>query len=86
MIIAGILLELQCAVQPNDRIECGYLRITKEECENASCCYNSSVRDVKWCFKSGKTFVLIGFHPPKNSTNMLSHTLFCDHYESFLFV
>ncbi|XP_040194970.1 trefoil factor 3-like [Rana temporaria] len=42
----------QCSVIPGDRIECGYAGISSEECRSRGCCFDSSIRGVKWCFRS----------------------------------
>ncbi|CAO2608621.1 Trefoil factor 3 [Lemmus lemmus] len=33
------------------RVDCGYPSVTKEECNNRGCCFDSSIRNVPWCFK-----------------------------------
>jgi hypothetical protein len=40
-----------CNIAPAARLECGYAGITQKAClTNASCCWNSTVSGVKWCF------------------------------------
>ncbi|KAK7814888.1 hypothetical protein U0070_026389 [Myodes glareolus] len=41
----------QCMVPANVRVDCGYPSVTKEECNNRGCCFDSSIRNVPWCFK-----------------------------------
>lgn len=38
-------------VPANVRVDCGYPSVTKEECNNRGCCFDSSIRNVPWCFK-----------------------------------
>ncbi|KFP78297.1 Trefoil factor 2, partial [Apaloderma vittatum] len=40
----------QCKVPPRERKNCGYPGITEEECRNAGCCFNNSIRNKPWCF------------------------------------
>ncbi|XP_043852592.1 trefoil factor 3-like [Dromiciops gliroides] len=40
----------QCAVPSSERINCGYPKITAEECNSRGCCFNSSIPEVPWCF------------------------------------
>ncbi|CAO2608619.1 Trefoil factor 2 [Lemmus lemmus] len=35
---------------PDNRQNCGFPGITSDECFNNGCCFDSSVRDVPWCF------------------------------------
>ena len=37
-------------ILPQGRVDCGYLGIQRDECEGKGCCWDSSVRDVPWCF------------------------------------
>eukprot|EP00833_Pecoramyces_ruminatium_P017065 jgi/Orpsp1_1/1191097/evm.model.d7180000083480.1 len=40
-----------CAINDNNRDDCGYLGITKNECEAGGCCWEeSSINGVPWCF------------------------------------
>ncbi|XP_077311291.1 alpha-2-macroglobulin-like protein 1 [Lithobates pipiens] len=39
-----------CNVRASERRDCGKPGITKEECEQKNCCYDTSVMDAKWCF------------------------------------
>ncbi|KAM4887030.1 trefoil factor 3 [Thomomys bottae] len=41
----------QCQVPAKERVDCGYPEVTKEQCNNRGCCFDSSIRDVPWCFK-----------------------------------
>ena len=46
----------QCAVDPADREECGYPGIGQERClARPGCCFDDSIRGVKWCFKEKTT-------------------------------
>ena len=39
-------------ILPDQRKDCGYLGIRREECENKrNCCFDDTIRDVPWCFK-----------------------------------
>uniref|UniRef100_H0W2H4 Trefoil factor 3 n=2 Tax=Cavia porcellus TaxID=10141 RepID=H0W2H4_CAVPO len=42
----------QCAVPAAERVDCGYPRVTKEQCQNRGCCFDNSIRNVPWCFKA----------------------------------
>ncbi|XP_008533520.1 trefoil factor 3 [Equus przewalskii] len=41
----------QCAVPAKDRVDCGYPKVTPEQCNNRGCCFDSSIPRVPWCFK-----------------------------------
>ncbi|XP_057650321.1 trefoil factor 3 [Chionomys nivalis] len=41
----------QCMVPAKVRVDCGYPSVSKEECNNRGCCFDSSIRNVPWCFK-----------------------------------
>ncbi|XP_042543141.1 trefoil factor 3 [Dipodomys spectabilis] len=41
----------QCQVPAKERVDCGYPQVTKEQCNNRGCCFDSSIRNVPWCFK-----------------------------------
>ncbi|XP_010634779.1 trefoil factor 3 [Fukomys damarensis] len=41
----------QCVVPPKERVDCGYPKVTQEQCQNRGCCFDSSVPQVPWCFK-----------------------------------
>jgi len=41
-----------CAIEPKDRVECGWPGILISEClSHAGCCFNDSIPDVLWCFR-----------------------------------
>ena len=41
----------QCAVPGEERYDCGFPGITAEECVlGRSCCWNTTVHNVNWCF------------------------------------
>ncbi|XP_073541269.1 alpha-2-macroglobulin-like protein 1 [Phyllobates terribilis] len=42
-----------CALSATEREDCGYARITKEQCEHRGCCYDTSIPETKWCFHHG---------------------------------
>ncbi|XP_073402575.1 alpha-2-macroglobulin-like protein 1 isoform X2 [Dendrobates tinctorius] len=42
-----------CALSATDREDCGYAKITKEQCEQNGCCFDSSIHETKWCFFHG---------------------------------
>ncbi|XP_063818170.1 alpha-2-macroglobulin-like [Pseudophryne corroboree] len=42
-----------CEVGVSQRTDCGHPGITKEECEQKGCCYDSSITQSKWCFFQG---------------------------------
>ena len=48
---AATLLMGTCPVPPESRVECGWPGISKETCEGRKCCFDSSVRNAKWCFE-----------------------------------
>jgi Trefoil (P-type) domain len=49
--------EDSCLVtKPTDRIDCSYPGITKDLCIAKGCCFDSTVPNVKWCFKKGNAF------------------------------
>ncbi|KAM9089003.1 trefoil factor 2 [Megaptera novaeangliae] len=42
----------QCSrLSPKNRVDCGFPGITSDQCFSASCCFNSSIPGVPWCFK-----------------------------------
>ncbi|XP_073928442.1 trefoil factor 3 [Castor canadensis] len=45
------LSENQCKVPAKERVDCGYPGVTQEQCNNRGCCFDSSIRQVPWCFK-----------------------------------
>ncbi|XP_069836198.1 alpha-2-macroglobulin-like [Dendropsophus ebraccatus] len=42
-----------CAVSAAEREDCGYPNISKEQCEERGCCFDSSIHGTKWCFFQG---------------------------------
>ncbi|XP_077114609.1 alpha-2-macroglobulin-like protein 1 [Ranitomeya variabilis] len=42
-----------CALSATEREDCGYASITKEQCEQKGCCFDSSIHETKWCFFHG---------------------------------
>nr|AAL87135.1 monomeric alpha-macroglobulin [Aquarana catesbeiana] len=42
--------QAHCNVRASERRDCGKPGITKEECEQNNCCYDTSVVNAKWCF------------------------------------
>ncbi|XP_073402573.1 alpha-2-macroglobulin-like protein 1 [Dendrobates tinctorius] len=42
-----------CALSATEREDCGYAKITKEQCEQNGCCFDSSIHETKWCFFHG---------------------------------
>ncbi|XP_075114820.1 pregnancy zone protein-like [Leptodactylus fuscus] len=42
-----------CAVNPRERSDCGRPNISKEECEQKGCCFDSSIHGTPWCFHHG---------------------------------
>lgn len=49
MLLTAVLEECS-AVIPADRKDCGYMGISKEECEGKECCYDNSLSGSPWCF------------------------------------
>ncbi|XP_078379294.1 uncharacterized protein LOC144662374 [Oculina patagonica] len=47
--------EESCSVEPQDRINCGYGGITKQQCESKGCCFDDSIGSAFWCFKTVTT-------------------------------
>ncbi|XP_078607085.1 uncharacterized protein LOC144879470 [Branchiostoma floridae x Branchiostoma japonicum] len=47
--ITGMLPE-ECMVEPSLRQECGWVGITKHQCRQRRCCFDSSVPTAKFCF------------------------------------
>ena len=45
-----------CAiVAPIDRVDCGWPGVTKEQCLQKGCCFDSSIPETRFCFyKAGK--------------------------------
>ncbi|XP_059099867.1 trefoil factor 3 [Peromyscus eremicus] len=41
----------QCMVPAKVRVDCGYPKVTQEQCNNRGCCFDSSIPNVPWCFK-----------------------------------
>ena len=39
-----------CRVAGSKRQKCGFGGISISECERKGCCFDSSIRDVPWCF------------------------------------
>ncbi|XP_077200413.1 uncharacterized protein LOC143840824 [Paroedura picta] len=46
----AVLSSQQCAIEPSARVDCGYPKISAEECNKKACCFDSSVPGVIWCF------------------------------------
>ncbi|XP_073524614.1 putative gastrointestinal growth factor xP1 [Phyllobates terribilis] len=42
--------EHECSVEPHSRKNCGQSGITREECIEKKCCYNSMTPNTAWCF------------------------------------
>ncbi|KAM3912628.1 alpha-2-macroglobulin-like [Leptodactylus fuscus] len=42
-----------CAVAAGAREDCGFPNISKEQCEQRGCCFDSSTHGAKWCFHQG---------------------------------
>ncbi|MEJ1288064.1 trefoil factor 3 intestinal [Cricetulus griseus] len=42
------------------RVDCGYPSVTEEQCNNRGCCFDSSIRNVPWCFKPLQETVTAG--------------------------
>ena len=42
-----------CGILPQERVNCGHNGIWKSACESKGCCWDTTVRDVPWCFKAG---------------------------------
>ncbi len=51
--IIFIFLDNKCyGIAPEEREECGYYGIQRDECENDNgCCFDHTVPNVAWCFK-----------------------------------
>ncbi|XP_036600040.1 trefoil factor 3-like [Trichosurus vulpecula] len=45
------LSDTQCAVPSSERVDCGYPKVTEEQCNSRGCCFDSSIPEVPWCFK-----------------------------------
>ena len=47
--------ECPISVRPAERLDCGESGVSRQECENQGCCWDSSIRNTIWCFqKAGK--------------------------------
>ncbi|KAI8517186.1 response to nematode [Branchiostoma belcheri] len=40
----------ECLMDPSERVNCGWRGITPHECLQKGCCFDSSVRDIPWCY------------------------------------
>ncbi|OCT93695.1 hypothetical protein XELAEV_18011370mg, partial [Xenopus laevis] len=40
----------KCKTEPKSRINCGFGGITRAECNNKGCCFDSSIVGTIWCF------------------------------------
>ncbi|XP_062983764.1 uncharacterized protein LOC134399610 [Elgaria multicarinata webbii] len=50
-----------CNVPPRRRRECGWAGISRQQCVSRGCCFNNSIRGVKWCFNPQvKQFLFFG--------------------------
>ena len=50
----------RCSNPSDERVDCGWRRITESQCTSRGCCYNSTVRYANWCFyKQGNHFVVL---------------------------
>ncbi|XP_031752029.1 integumentary mucin A.1-like [Xenopus tropicalis] len=45
---------IDCAVAPADRVDCGYPGVTTADCTAQGCCFDSSIRNSLWCFYSAE--------------------------------
>ncbi|XP_047137853.1 uncharacterized protein LOC100198704 isoform X2 [Hydra vulgaris] len=46
-------IESSCKmISPNERTDCGWPGISESECNKRSCCFDSSIPNVNWCFFS----------------------------------
>ncbi|XP_041439227.1 integumentary mucin A.1-like [Xenopus laevis] len=50
LMVLGFGQAQDCAVTPAERVDCGYPSITEADCKAKSCCFDSSIINVKWCF------------------------------------
>merc|ERR1712054_271050 len=42
---------LDCGnITPSERLNCGFGGITEKDCKKKGCCWDNSIRGVKWCF------------------------------------
>ncbi|KAM8976960.1 uncharacterized protein RCH25_036908 [Pelodytes ibericus] len=57
--LSKLLVEEQCAVAPRERTECGFRGITKEDCIQRGCCFDSNIPEVIWCFNIHRSTDLI---------------------------
>ncbi|TKC46014.1 hypothetical protein EI555_012556, partial [Monodon monoceros] len=39
-----------CQMEPHQRVNCGHPSITSTECKSNSCCFDSKISGVPWCF------------------------------------
>ncbi|XP_075072199.1 alpha-2-macroglobulin-like protein 1 [Mixophyes fleayi] len=46
-------VEGHCTHDVSERKDCGYPSISREECEQRGCCFDSSVSESNWCFFRG---------------------------------
>jgi alpha-glucosidase (family GH31 glycosyl hydrolase) len=53
--------KLECLIENNDKLDCGFLGITKEECQLKGCCWNETHSQFPWCF-SPKSSIECGFY------------------------
>ncbi|KAK6492812.1 trefoil factor 3, partial [Huso huso] len=40
----------QCQVEPRDRVDCGFPRITETRCYERGCCFSAAISGALWCF------------------------------------
>lgn len=63
---------------PKKRLECGYLGIKREECEDArGCCYDDNVPGVPYCFRGKDMQGRTSFESQVVSEKIIAYLKFC---------
>ena len=47
-------LDMECPSDPSSRKNCGWSRITPDQCQALGCCFDSTVKEVPWCFQKAE--------------------------------
>ena len=42
-----------CGVDPDYRVDCGWVGISRGTCDDRDCCWDETYDDAPWCFKRG---------------------------------
>ena len=61
-ILPSFFLDTCAMIAPIDRVDCGWPGVTKDQCLQIGCCFDSSVSHARYCFyKAGEVLRYVWF-------------------------